>query len=81
MSPPQTHLYTGEEPWSRDKTTAHLHWLLDHRIGWESGTFPCPLILRSTHRLIGRVGLNPFLEDTHIPEIAWTSSPKHWGKG
>ena len=81
MSHPQTHLYTGEEPWSREETKSQLEWLLDHRIGWEPGTFNCPLILRATNLLIGRVGLNPFLEDEHIPEIEWTISPQYWGKG
>jgi len=74
MSHPQTHLHTGEDPWSREETKSQLEWLLDHRIGWEPGTFNCPLILRATNLLIGRVGLNPFLEDEHIPEIEWTIS-------
>src|ERR1700730_1445370 len=81
MSQPRTHLYTQEEPWSREYTQSWLEWHLDHRIGWEVGTFNCPLILRATDQLIGDVGLNPFLKDERIPEIEWQISPEHWGKG
>ena len=81
MSQPQTHLYTQQEPWSREYTQLWLEWHLDHRIGWGVGTFNCPLILRATDQLIGDVGLNPFLKDERIPEIEWQISPEHWGKG
>ena len=81
MSQPRTHLYTQEEPWSREYTQSWLEWHLDHRIGWEVGTFNCPLILRATDQLIGVVGLNPFLKDERIPEIEWQIDPEHWGKG
>ena len=81
MSEPQTHLYTQQEPWSREYTQLWLEWHLDHRIGWGVGTFNCPLILRATDQLIGDVGLNPFLEDEYIPEIEWQIGPEHWGKG
>src|ERR1700730_15270432 len=81
MSQPRTHLYTQEEPWSREYTQSWLEWHLDHRIGWEVGTFNCPLILRATDQLIGDVGLNSFLKDERIPEIEWQIDPEHWGKG
>jgi [ribosomal protein S5]-alanine N-acetyltransferase len=81
MSKPQTHLYTQQELWSREYTQSWLEWHLDHWIGWEVGTFNCPLILRATDQLIGDVGLNPFLEDEYIPEIEWQIGPEHWGKG
>ncbi|HEY5001655.1 MAG TPA: GNAT family N-acetyltransferase [Ktedonobacteraceae bacterium] len=81
MSQPRTHLYTQKEPWSREYTQSWLEWHLDHRIGWQGGTFNCPLILRATDQLIGDVGLNPFLKDGHIPEIEWQIGPEHWGKG
>lgn len=72
---------THKEPWSREQAQSWLEWLLYHRIGWEKATFNCPLILRATDQFIGSVGLNPFLEDENIPEIEWTISPDHWGKG
>ena len=81
MSQPGTYLYTQEDPWSREYTQSWLEWHLDHRIGWEVGTFNCPLILRATDQLIGNVGLNPFLKDERIPEIEWQIGPEHWGKG
>src|SRR5438045_6292528 len=81
MSQPRTHLYTQEDPWSREYTQSWLEWHLDHRIGWEVGPFNCPLILRATDQLIGNVGLNPFLKDERIPEIEWQIGPEHWGKG
>jgi ribosomal-protein-alanine N-acetyltransferase len=81
MREPRTHLYTQKEPWSREDTRSWLAWHLDHRIGWEVGTFHCPLILRVTDQLIGDVGLNPFLQDERIPEIEWQIAPEHWGKG
>jgi [ribosomal protein S5]-alanine N-acetyltransferase len=70
-----------KEPWSRKDTQSWLEWHIDYRIGWERGTFNCPLILRVSDQLIGSVGLNPFLQDERIPEIEWTVSPVHWGKG
>jgi RimJ/RimL family protein N-acetyltransferase len=81
MSQPRTHLYTGEKPWSREDTESWIEWHLNHRIGWEVGTFNSPLILRATDQLIGNVGLNPYLKDDHIPEIEWQIDPEHWGKG
>ena len=80
MSQPRTHLYTQEDPWSREYTKSWLEWHLDHRIGWEVGTFNCPLILRVTDQPIGNVGLNPFLKDERIPEIEWQIGPEHWGR-
>ncbi len=82
MSQPQTHMNRiHKEAWSREYTRSWLEWHINHRIGWEMGTFNCPLILRATDHLIGNVGLNPFLENERIPEIEWAMSPEHWGKG
>jgi ribosomal-protein-alanine N-acetyltransferase len=82
VSHPRTNVNrTEKEPWSREQAQSWLEWHIDHRIGWEKATFNCPLILRATDQFIGSVGLNPFLEDENIPEIEWTISPEHWGKG
>jgi len=82
VSHPRTNINRSDkEPWLREQAQAWLEWHLDHRIGWEKATFNCPLILRATDQFIGSVGLNPFLEDENIPEIEWTISPDHWGKG
>jgi [ribosomal protein S5]-alanine N-acetyltransferase len=81
MSSHQTHLFTNEQPWSQEATHAMIEWHIQHRIGWEPGTFNCPLILRANESLIGRVGLNPYLPEEHIPEIEWTINAEHWGKG
>ncbi len=82
MSRPQMHENSIDKKlWSREDANSWVMWHVDHRIGWEIGTFNCPLILRATNQLIGHVGLNPFLQDEHIPEIEWQISPEHWGNG
>lgn len=46
-----------------------------------SGYFNLPLILLDVNKVIGRVGLNPYLEDERIPEIEWTIDTDYWNKG
>ncbi len=82
MSQPLTHRdRTKKRAWTHEDTERWLTWHLEHSIGWEVGTFNCPLILRATDQLIGSVGLNPYLEKEGIPEIEWTIDPEYWGKG
>jgi RimJ/RimL family protein N-acetyltransferase len=85
MSDPAVHIYTSEDPWSEAETQAMVSWCIDHRLGWEPGTFNCPLFRRASERggddlLLGRVGLNPFREDG-VPEIEWTLGSAYWGRG
>ena len=81
MSDPQVHVYTVEAPWTRHKSKEVVQWGVENRIGWEPGYFNCPLILRETNQLIGRVGLNPYLVEARIPEIEWTLGSAFWGQG
>ena len=83
MSKPQVHKYTSEKLWTVEKTKSVMDWFKQHKMGWEwkPGYFNCPLILRSNDQIIGRVGLNPFLEEKRIPEIEWTIGLEYWGKG
>jgi RimJ/RimL family protein N-acetyltransferase len=81
VSATDTPVHTGRPLVERIHASMACVYSLDHRIGWELGTFNCPLILRATDQLIGNVGLNPFLKDERIPEIEWQIGPEHWGKG
>ena len=58
-----------------------IAWCMEHRLGWEPGYFNCPLIRRADDQLVGRVGLNPFVEQDRIPEIEWTLGAEVWGRG
>lgn len=81
MSNPGVHKYTGEDPWTMDDTKSAIEWLIANKMGHETGYFNCPLVLSSTGQMIGRVGLNSYLEDERIPEIEWILAEEHWGKG
>lgn len=81
MANPLVHAQTGEDPWTLEETQDLIDWCTAQRWGWQPGYFNCPLLLRETDQLIGRVGLNPFRREERIPEIEWTLAPEHWGRG
>ena len=83
MADPEVHKFTNEDPWTEETTGDVMKWFLDNKGGWDwkPGHFNCPLILRETNELIGRVGLNPFMEEENIPEIEWTLGQAYWGRG
>ena len=81
MSQPAVHIYTHEDPWTLEKARGTIRYCIRHRLGYEPGYFNCPLFLKETDELLGRVGLNPFDEEKNIPEIEWTLAPAFWGKG
>ena len=80
MSNELTHIHTGEEVWSAEHTMGMIRWNIDNT-DIRSGYFNLPLVLLETERVIGRVGLNPYLEEERIPEIEWTINPQHWNNG
>ncbi|MBT3320270.1 MAG: GNAT family N-acetyltransferase [Clostridia bacterium] len=80
MSNELTHTHTGEDAWSAEQTKGMIRWNMENTdIG--SGYFNLPLVLLDTNKVIGRVGLNPYLEEKRIPEIEWTVNPQYWNKG
>jgi RimJ/RimL family protein N-acetyltransferase len=81
MSDPRVHTYTSEDPWTEEQTQDMIAWCIEHRLGWEPGYFNCPLIRRADDQLLGRVGLNPFIEERRVPEIEWTLGSAYWGQG
>jgi [ribosomal protein S5]-alanine N-acetyltransferase len=81
MSEPKVHQFTGEVPWSKEQTKNVIKWCIDHRLGFEPGHFNCPVFLRDSSRMIGRVGLNSFEEEEGVPEIEWTLGAKYWNQG
>ena len=64
-----------------EQTREMIAWCIEHKLGWETGYFNCPLIRRADDRLLGRVGLNLFVESTGVPEIEWTLGSAYWGRG
>jgi [ribosomal protein S5]-alanine N-acetyltransferase len=80
MNQRKLHEFTGEEPWTKAQTAEVISWCISN-IDLNSSYFNCPLILRETGKIFGRVGLNPYHEEKRIPEIEWTIGCPHWGKG
>lgn len=80
MSSKLTHTYTGENAWSAEETKEMISWNINNT-DLSSGYFNLPLILLDVNKVIGRVGLNPYLEEERIPEIEWTIGSDYWNKG
>lgn len=81
LSDPLVQRFTAEKPFTQEDSRALIVWARQHRLGWEPSYFNCPLILRETDQVIGRVGLNPFMKTSRIPEIEWTLGPAYWRMG
>ena len=79
-SDPLVHRYTTEEPWTIGETRAFVKKAINECWGCEPGFFNCPLVLKATDELIGRVGLNR-LGQLPVPEMELMIAPAHWGKG
>ena len=80
MSNELTHIHTGEDAWSEEQTKGMIRWNIENT-DMDSGYFNLPLVLLGADRVIGRVGLNPYLEEERIPEIEWTINPQYWNNG
>jgi [ribosomal protein S5]-alanine N-acetyltransferase len=84
MSDPLVHRFTAEQPYTEAQTREMIDWCIAHHLGEAPGYFNCPLVLRESGRVIGRVGLNPFREyraGETVPEIEWTLGSAYWGQG
>ena len=84
MSDPLVHRFTSEEPYTEAQTREMIDWCIEHHLGEAPGYFNCPLVLRESGLVVGRVGLNPFdgyRTGETVPEIEWTIGSAHWGRG
>lgn len=73
------HTYTLEQPWTLEETRNFVEKHINSCSGCQPGFFNCPLILKATDTMIGRVGLNPLGYDFKVPELEFMIAPEHWG--
>lgn len=78
MSDSRVHTYTGDQPWSLDRTIGYIR--LNQKLNFESlAVFHAACVLKENHSIIGLTGLNPYLPGQ--PEIEWQFGVPFWGKG
>lgn len=78
MSDSRVHRYTGDTPWTLERTTEYIRFMLDQNFCTRE-LFHGACILRDSQTLIGLTGLNPYLPKQ--PEIEWQFGVPFWGKG
>ena len=80
MSDRRVHTYTKDKnnPWDMQRTEQYIRFIIDK----DFQTLDCfhgAVIVKSTNRLIGLCGLNPYQADE--PEIEFKIGVPYWGKG
>lgn len=80
MSDARVHTYTKDRdnPWDMRRTEEYIRYMIDK----DFKTLDCfhgAVIEKSSNRLIGLCGLNPYEADA--PEIEWKLGVPYWGKG
>lgn len=78
MSDEKVHTYTGDTPWTMERTIGYINYLLDKDFKTLE-QFHGACILKSGNKLIGFTGLNYYLPKS--PEIEWQIGVPYWGKG
>lgn len=78
MSDERVHTYTGDTPWTIERTTGYINYLLEKDFKTLE-QFHGACILKSCNKLIGLTGLNYYLPKS--PEIEWQFGVPYWGKG
>ena len=78
MADPRVHQYTGDQPWSPDRATKYIQFMLDKDFRTLE-VFHGACILKSSAEIIGFTGLNPYLPKQ--PELEWQFGVPYWGKG
>ena len=78
MSDRRVHIYTGDTPWSLERTEKYISFMLEKNFQTLE-LFHGACILKETNQLIGFTGLNPYLPKQ--PELEWQLGVPFWGKG
>ncbi|HEX3022920.1 MAG TPA: GNAT family N-acetyltransferase [Lachnospiraceae bacterium] len=78
MSNAMVHTYADDSAWSMERTEKYIRFMLDKDFRTME-LFHGAVVLKESNRIIGRTGLNPYLEKR--PEIEWKLGVHYWGKG
>lgn len=78
MSDSRVHTYTGDSPWSIDRTNAYIKLMIEYDFSTLE-VFHGACVLKSNNVMIGFTGLNPYLPKQ--PELEWQFGVPFWGKG
>ena len=78
MSDRRVHTYTGDTPWTLDRTKRYIQLMLNKDFRTLE-LFHGACITKDNKQLIGFSGLNPYLPKQ--PELEWQLGVPFWGKG
>jgi RimJ/RimL family protein N-acetyltransferase len=78
MADGRVHTYTGDAPWTLDRTNAYIKLILDKDFKTLE-VFHGACVLQGQGTLIGLTGLNPYLHKQ--PELEWQFGAPYWGNG
>lgn len=78
MSDSRVHRYTGDTPWTLERTNECIHFMLDQNFR-SLEAFHGACVVKDSQVLIGLTGLNPYLPKQ--PEIEWQFGVSFWGQG
>jgi RimJ/RimL family protein N-acetyltransferase len=78
MADPRVHQYTSDEPWSLERATNYIHFMLEKDFRTLE-LFHGACVLKSNSKIIGLTGLNPYLPKQ--PELEWQFGVPYWGNG
>lgn len=78
MSDSRVHTYTGDKPWTLERTNKYIKYLLDKNFRTLE-LFHGACVLKENKTIIGLTGLNPYMPKQ--PELEWQFGVPFWGKG
>ncbi len=78
MADPRVHQYTGDLPWSLERATQYIQFMLEKDFRTLE-MFHGACVLKTSGEMIGLTGLNPYLPKQ--PELEWQFGVPYWGKG
>lgn len=78
MSDSRVHTYTGDSPWTIERTVNYIKLILDKDFKTLE-VFHGACVLKASDSIIGLTGLNPYLPKQ--PEIEWQFGVPFWGYG
>lgn len=78
MANEMVHTYADDSPWTMDKTEKYIGFMRDKNFRTLE-LFHGAVVLKENNHIIGRTGLNPYMEKK--PEIEWKLGVPYWGKG
>ncbi|MCE5209563.1 MAG: GNAT family N-acetyltransferase [Chloroflexi bacterium] len=78
MADSRVHTFTGDEPWSLERTERYIQLILDKNFQTLE-VFHGACVLKNSGILVGLTGLNPYLP--RQPELEWQLGVPFWGNG